>query len=111
MAAPKEPKEKERRKHWDHRIVHHRYGINGEASYVEWYGIHETFYGDMSVKGGRGRGVSPTQFPNDMTGETVEEVIEYLEQCLRDVTKANRRGVIECTNCGPKTCVRGYEGL
>ena len=93
---------RERRVHWEHRVVRHHYECQGKE--IEWYGIHETFYGGMLGK--KTREISWTKYPNDVTGETVKELRGYLRQMLGDLRSKNRRGILDCTNCSVESCGR-----
>lgn len=99
---------RERRKHWDHRIVRHEYTTTGNTTkgpkrfHQVWYGVHECFYGNTKKAGARG--VGWTQTPNDVTGETPKQAVDYLLQMLRDLTPRpgrKLRRVIRCVDCGP----------
>jgi hypothetical protein len=66
--------------HWNHRVV--RRTIIEAGKPVEWFGIHECFYGlpDESDPGW-------TDEPISVEGETVDELRETLERMLRALDK------------------------
>lgn len=66
--------------HWNHRVVRRTVIECGEP--VQWYGIHECFYGlsDESDPGW-------TDEPIAVEGESVDELRETLERMLRALDK------------------------
>ena len=68
--------------HWNNRIFKHQQGDQ------IWYSIHETFYDeDGKVELWTQEEISPY-------GETVDELIEHVEQLLNDIKKS-KEDIIE----------------
>lgn len=72
---------------WNNRIFRHRY----EAKPGEWhdfYEVHEVYYDE------EGKVFSHTDNPVSPHGDTVDELIEHIEQILNDV-KRSKDDIIE----------------
>jgi len=68
--------------HWNHRVIRRSRPSAFDDSIDESFGIHEVFYED------NGKIISWTQSPIEVSGDTIEDLREYLEWMRLSLDKA-----------------------